>query len=205
MILPQCKVLSKASCKIYETQKLGNVLIWCISLYQTNKKCSYLHPLVCFLLPQGLQCSHNLPHDNCHKQLHKLIYFYNMSRWVCSKDIWWWFYICNKPLRVAHPDNKIILQRPTPVSWIKTYQIQVFPLCNLQVDSKCMIVSCPFCWWKIFRLNFCLCCNHGHVFWMPHPVPMTHSFFRHSRNWIELFINVRMKQVEYLINSLISV
>ena len=47
MILSQCKVLSKVSRKIYETQKLVNVLIHCIILYQTNEKCSHLHPLVC--------------------------------------------------------------------------------------------------------------------------------------------------------------
>ena len=47
MILSQCKVLSKVSRKICETQKLVNVLIHCIILYQTNEKCSHLHPLVC--------------------------------------------------------------------------------------------------------------------------------------------------------------
>ena len=112
MILSPCKVLSKVSCKIYKTQKIGNILIQCISLYQTSK-CSNLHPLVCFLLPQGLQCSKNLPYDNCQKQLHKLIHSYDLSRLVCYKGMWLWFYICNKPLGVANPEllEDLSLQR----------------------------------------------------------------------------------------------
>ena len=93
---------------------------------------------------------HNLPHDNCQKQLHKLINSYNMNRWVCYKGVGWWFYICNEPLGVPiqscwktclYRDNRIILQRPTPIEWIKTCQIQVFPLWNLQVDSKFLLAA----------------------------------------------------------------
>ena len=88
IILPTCKSLLKVSRKIYKTQKLGNFLIQYIGVYQTNHKCSYLHALMCFLLSWGLQCSYNLPDDNCHRQVHKLIHSYNMSRWVCYKSVW---------------------------------------------------------------------------------------------------------------------
>ena len=68
MISPLCKeILSKVSRKIYEIEELGNVVIQCISLYQTNKKYSFLLSLVCFLLLRELQCSHNFAHGNYHK------------------------------------------------------------------------------------------------------------------------------------------
>ena len=93
MIFPSCKVFSKVSHKIYETQKLTNVVIQFISLYQTNQTCSHLHLLVCFLLPQRLQCSRNIYLENFQKQLNKLIHSYDMKWWVCYKGVWWWFFL----------------------------------------------------------------------------------------------------------------
>ena len=83
-------------------------------------------------------------------------------------------------------DNRIILQCPTLIESIKTCQIQVLPLCNLLVNSKCMIVSCPLCWHQIFWFSFCSA------------VTVAMYFECHSYNWIELSRNVRIKQVEYL-------
>ena len=46
---------------------------------------------------------------------------------------------------------------PTRIKWVKTFQIQLLPLRNLQVHSKCVIVSGIFSdifsWKKIFRVH----------------------------------------------------
>ena len=127
--------MAKVSRKIHETQNVGNVHIQCISLYQTNENVPISILLCVFFLHVDFQYSHYISHYNCYKELHKLIHSYAMSRWVCYKGVWWWFYICNEPIGVANPEllEDLSVQgqqnnsaTPNPNRMIKTWQIQVF-------------------------------------------------------------------------------
>ena len=89
----------------YAKHKNLSMFLYTVLFYIKPMKNVPICILLCvFFFPQGLQCSHNLLHDNCYKQLQKLVHSYDMSRWVCYKCVSWWFYICNESLGVANPE-----------------------------------------------------------------------------------------------------
>ena len=123
-------------------------------------------------------------------------------------------YICNKPLGVANPELLEDLSLQGQQNYSATSNLSrvdkdmsnpgvsiVQPAGRLSVhDSKLpFLLAADFPTQTLFGLQPWPCILNAAS------APMIQSFLHHSYNWIELFRNVIIKQVEYLINSLISV
>ena len=123
-------------------------------------------------------------------------------------------YICNKPLGVANPELLEDLSLQGQQNYSATSNLSrvdndmsnpcvsiVQPAGRLSVhDSKLpFLLAADFPAQTLFGLQPWPCILNAAS------APVIQSFLHYSYNWIELFRNVIIKQVEYLINSLILV
>ena len=113
-----------------------NQILTCVSTWETSAITTSLNPFYVILFTGTCHWHTRVPRDRFAFTSNNIQY----KIWGCIQLCFYWFQVSISTL-------------PTHINWVKTFQIWLLPLTNLQVYSKCVIVSGIFSWRNFFRVD----------------------------------------------------